>query len=240
MLNRAATGYLLLAGLAAAALAGAMLLDPGGIEIFPRVLSELTRHVDTEDVKVIFTSHQDPDIISSLALWMDLCPEARVYTSWMWTGFIAHFCMGHELDAVAIPDEGMSIPIGSRSVSVQAVPAHYCHSSGNFSVFDPRSRILFSGDIGAALLPEGLTSLFCEDFDRHVGYMRGFHLRWMPANRPLRAWVRGVRALQPSMICPQHGSIFRGDDVGRFLDWLEALDVESKDPMRGEDADRAA
>jgi flavorubredoxin len=27
------------------------------------------------------------------------------------------------------------------------------------------------------------------------------------------------------MMVPQHGRIFRGDDVGRFLDWFEGLEV---------------
>jgi len=26
-------------------------------------------------------------------------------------------------------------------------------------------------------------------------------------------------------MCPQHGRIFQGDDVQRFLDWFEALEV---------------
>ncbi len=26
-------------------------------------------------------------------------------------------------------------------------------------------------------------------------------------------------------MCPQHGGIFRGDDVPRFLDWLDKLEV---------------
>ena len=204
---------------------GTILIDPGGIEIFPRMLSELMRFVPIDDIKVLFGSHQDPDIISSLSMWLDLCPDARFYTSWMWKSFVAHFRIGSALEAEEIPDEGMSIPIGPN-VSVDAIPAHYCHSSGNFSIWDDRAKILFSGDLGAALLPDRNSSLFVDDFDDHIKYMEAFHRRWMPANRPLRSWVRRVRALEPSMICPQHGSIFRGENVSRFLEWLENLDVE--------------
>ncbi len=203
---------------------GTLLPDPGGIEIFPRVLSELTRYCSPEDVVALFASHQDPDIVSSLPMWLDLCPNVKTYVSWMWTGFIAHFAMGRAASIIEIPDEGMPINIGSR-VRLNAVPAHYCHASGNFSLFDPASRILFSGDVGAALLPNSETSLFVEDFDKHVRYMRGFHQRWMPSTAALRSWSKRVRALNCSMICPQHGAIFRGEDVTRFLDWLDALEV---------------
>jgi flavorubredoxin len=27
------------------------------------------------------------------------------------------------------------------------------------------------------------------------------------------------------MLCPQHGAIYRGDDVMRFIDWFEGLEV---------------
>ncbi|MEQ8277868.1 MAG: MBL fold metallo-hydrolase [Deltaproteobacteria bacterium] len=202
---------------------GTLLPDPGGIEIFPRVLSELTRYCAVDDVVALFASHQDPDIVSSLPMWLDLCPNVKTYVSWMWTSFIAHFAMGRAANIIEIPDEGMPIPIGNARL--QAVPAHYCHASGNFGLFDPTSRILFSGDVGAALLPSHETSLFVENFDQHVGYMRGFHQRWMPSTPALRSWSKRVRALNPSMICPQHGAIFRGEDVGRFLDWLDVLEV---------------
>ena len=55
--------------------------------------------------------------------------------------------------------------------------------------------------------------------------MKAFHQRWMPSTSALRAWVARVRPLNPTMICPQHGSIFSGDNVGKLLDWLENLEV---------------
>lgn len=202
-----------------------MLLDPGGIEIFPRVLAELTRHIGLEQIRVLFASHQDPDIISSLPLWLDLNPDAVTYCSRLWTSFIAHFATGTDANMEEIPDEGMEISIPGSSASVLAIPAHYCHSSGNFSIFEPRTRTLFSGDIGAALLPDHDSPLFIDELGSHVQYMEGFHRRWMPSNTALRGWVERVRPLNPNLICPQHGTIFRGAAVGQFLDWLDNLEV---------------
>ena len=98
---------------------GTMLLDPGGVEVFPRVLSELTRHISTADITTLFASHQDPDIISSLPMWLDLCPGVETYVSWMWKGFISHFSMGRDLNLIGVPDEGMEIKIGRGEASVQ-------------------------------------------------------------------------------------------------------------------------
>ncbi|MEM7676538.1 MAG: MBL fold metallo-hydrolase [Myxococcota bacterium] len=203
---------------------GTLLMDPGGIEIFPKVLSELTRYVSPGEVEVLFASHQDPDIISSLPMWLDLCPDVKTYVSWIWCPYVSHFATGRDAAIVGIPDGGQTISVGA-SLKVQAVPAHYCHSSGNFSLFDPEARILFSGDIGSAFLSGSDTELFVEDFDAHVEMMRSFHSRWMPSHAALTAWTQRVRALEPRLIAPHHGRIFKGDDVWRLLDWLDGLDV---------------
>lgn len=201
-----------------------MLLDPGGIDIFPRVLAEITRFVPVEKIEVLFASHQDPDIISSLSMWLDLCTNAKTYSPWLWCSFITHFLMGNRCEIEAIPDKGMEIPIGTQS-SVQAVPAHFCHSSGNFSIYDPVADILFSGDIGSALLPNNDFPFIVENFNDHIQYMKALHQRWMPSSTALRGWARRVRSLNPSMICPQHGSLFAGEDVEAFLSWIESLEV---------------
>ena len=203
----------------------AILLDPGGIEIFPQVLTELTRFVSTDNIKTIIASHQDPDIASSLAMWLDLVPDVKIYCSWIWTGFIAHFGMGTQLKLNGVQDEGMEIQIGNTNAMVYLVPAHYCHSSGNFSCYDPKADILFSGDIGGSLNPGKEYPFFVDTFEQHIQYMEKFHKRWMPTTSALKAWVRRARLINPSMICPQHGSLFTGDNVGKLLNWLDGLDV---------------
>jgi flavorubredoxin len=204
---------------------GALLLDPGGMEVFPPMLAALTREIAVDDVRGIFLSHQDPDIGSSLPLWRRVCPaETKVYVSTLWTGFIAHF--DRETTFTAIPDEGMEVTLGGN-VPLRLVPAHYLHSSGNFNLYDPGARILFSGDIGAALLPASAASdsLFVHDFAAHIQYMEAFHRRWMPSNLARDAWIAEVSKLEIEQLAPQHGLIFRGDDVKRFLDWFAGLDL---------------
>ena len=49
-------------------------------------------------------------------------------------------------------DKTADLPaIRNHDPRLRFVPAHYLHSSGNFNVYDPQARVLFSGDIGAAL-----------------------------------------------------------------------------------------
>jgi flavorubredoxin len=204
----------------------AMLLDPGGMEVFPGMLAALTREMAIEDVRGIFFSHQDPDVGSSLPLWRRVCrPDVKVYISWLWASFVAHF--DRDVTMTTIPDEGMEVAL-SHDLRVRLIPAHYMHSSGNFNVYDPKARILFSGDIGAALVPDRMHgNMFVTDFNSHIQYMEAFHRRWMGSPQARDAWVAQVSKLDIDIMAPQHGLIFRGDDVKRFLNWLSGLEIGS-------------
>jgi flavorubredoxin len=199
-----------------------MLCDPGGIEVFPAVFSALSQVCDPDTLTAVFASHQDPDIISSLALWLEFQPRLTCYTSWLWTNFLPHFGGGAGTFA-PIPDEGMPIRLGA--LQLQAVPAHYLHASGNFHLYDAQARILFSGDVGAAMLPDDAGELFVQDFDRHIRHAEAFHKRWMGSERAKNQWCERVAALEIDLLCPQHGAIYQGADVQRFLSWFRELEV---------------
>lgn len=198
-----------------------LITDPGGIEIFPSVFSAVCRAIDPRTLVGIFASHQDPDIISSLSLWLELNPKLPLHTSWLWTTFLPHFG-GEASTFVPIPDEGAEIQVGS--LSLRAVPAHYLHSSGNFHLYDPRARLLFSGDVGAAMLPID-APLIVKDFDQHIKAAEGFHRRWMGSNEAKRDWCERVSKLPIDQLCPQHGAVYQGADVGRFINWFAELEV---------------
>ena len=108
---------------------------------------------------------------------------------------------------------------------MQAIPAHYLHSSGNFHLYDPKAKILFSGDVGAALLPADHNGLYVEDFGRHIRHAEAFHKRWMGSDKAKRDWCERVSRLDIDMMVPQHGAIYRGADVQRFINWFSALEV---------------
>lgn len=199
-----------------------VLFDPGGVELFPAYVAVLSKEIDLEKVEHIVSSHQDPDVISSLGLFLEVCPHVQVHVPFPWLLFIPHLSGGVPL--LEIPDQGMNLPLGG-SDDIRLIPAHYMHSSGNFSAYDPQAKILFTGDIGAALLPDTFTDIFVTDFDKHIQYMEGFHRRWMPSEEAKAFWLKQVRALDIKILAPQHGALFRDDDVPRFFDWLEALPV---------------
>ncbi len=208
----------------------AALFDPGGDLTYTPLSIELSKHISLKSLKLIFASHQDPDIISSLPRWL-MHTDCQVVTSRLWARFLPHLVSGFVSGKmnkslvdrmVELPDKGAMITLGKSKI--QAVPAHFLHSVGNFHFYDPISKILFSGDVGAAVTP-GQDHKPVEDFDAHVPLMEGFHRRYMASNRACRAWVNRARELDIQMILPQHGKPFMGkEQVENFFRWFENLE----------------
>jgi glyoxylase-like metal-dependent hydrolase (beta-lactamase superfamily II)/hemerythrin-like domain-containing protein len=198
----------------------AMILDPGGPKIYPEILHKMNGQLEGARLRYIFLSHEDPDIVTALNAWL-ADTEADAYISRLWMRFLPHFAIDRlvERRLKPIPDEGLRVPLGHTELLL--LPAHFLHSSGNFQVYDPRSKILYSGDLGSSI---GVTGTFATDFDRLAPHMEGFHKRFMCSNAALRAWARMVRDVEIDCIAPQHGSIMFGRDiVERFISWCETL-----------------
>ena len=198
-----------------------VLLEPGGVHLFSRVVTAVSRFISVEKIDTIFFSHQDPDVSSGIALWLGIT-HAKVYISNLWIRFLPHFGIVDTNRIIGIPDKGMDIMLAPDS-RLRCVPSHFMHSPGHFGLFDERSGILFTGDIGAAVFDETNETTYVGDFNKHIPLIRDFHVRYMAANKIVRRWVEQVRILNPAMLAPQHGAIYKDENVGNFLNWLENL-----------------
>lgn len=199
------------------------LIDPGGNMTHAGLLMAMQRYFPSRDLDYIFASHADPDIIASLNKWM-VSTRCRVMISRLWVRFLPHFTSGRDYSerTEGIPDEGMAIPLGQTHVL--ALPAHFMHSEGNFQFYDPISKTLFSGDMGASMIDDDAAAEPVRDFDAHIPTMAGFHRRYMVSNKICRFWAKMVRTLDVERIVPQHGARFEGREmVERFLRWIEEL-----------------
>jgi flavorubredoxin len=199
----------------------AMLLDPGGHKIYAKLLSEAFATLGRANLKYLFLSHQDPDIVAALNGWL-MTTDATAYISKLWGRFVPHFGLDRLVAdrLLSIPDEGMIFDLGGAQL--YALPAHFLHSEGNFQIYDPVAKILYSGDLGASIGAEYDT---VSDFDAHLPYIEGFHRRYMVSRKVMRAWAHMVRGLDIEIIAPQHGAMFRGKEmVKRFIDWCDDLE----------------
>jgi flavorubredoxin len=79
--------------------------------------------------------------------------------------------------------------------------------------------------VGAALLPPEEDELFVRDFDKHIRHAEGFHRRWMGSTEAKLDWCERASRMKIDMLCPQHGSIYQGEDVMRFINWFAELPI---------------
>jgi len=202
----------------------AALLDPGGNLTYSRLFMGISEYVFPKNLDYVIASHQDPDIVASLNKWL-VGTKCKAVVPELWRRFVPHFCSPGATAGrlIGIPDQGMSIEIGGASFT--ALPAHFLHSEGNFHFYDPVSRILFTGDVGASMVHEDESGRPVKNFEEHVRTMEGFHRRYMNSNKVLRFWTNMVRQLDVEMIVPQHGAAFQGKEmINKFLDWLDGLE----------------
>lgn len=208
----------------------AAVIDPGGDLTFTPLTLQLSKYIHLDNLRYIIGSHQDPDIIASMPRWLIHVEHANLLIPKLWKRFLPHynsaFTKGRLKRSLSerlftIPDEGGFYPLGNSGIV--AIPAHFLHSVGNIQFYDPVSKILFSGDMGASLV--GNSSVAVTNFQAHISNMESFHRRYMCSKKVTRLWAQAVRELKVSMMVPQHGKRFDGQAMfHQFLDWISHLD----------------
>lgn len=198
-----------------------VLLDPGGNLAYKNLLADITEYLLPQHLKYLLASHQDPDIIASVQAWL-LMTDVKVLIPQIWTRFLPHFCssMPDTDRLIGINDLGGQLQIGNNMLRV--LPAHYLHSIGNVQVYDPVSKILFSGDLGASDIQDtGAIAEPVTNFEAHKEHLIGFHQRVMVSQKAAIYWANMVKNLDIEWIVPQHGLSFRGKDmVKQFILWV--------------------
>ncbi len=197
-----------------------IIFDPGGHKVYTRLFAEAAEQIGPNELKYMFLSHQDPDIVAAINGWL-MTTDVIAYAPQIWLRFIPHFGVDSMVvdRLIGIPDEGSVLDLGGAPLKF--IPAHFLHSSGNYQAYDPSSKILYTGDLGASV---GQGYSVVQDFDAHIQYMEGFHVRYMPSTRALKMWVNTARQLDLEIIAPQHGSVFIGREMcTKFIDWIDTL-----------------
>ena len=199
------------------------LIDPGGNLAFHGLFTSMAPYFAPQRLSYLLASHADPDIISSLDQWMS-STRATLVISRIWERFAPHFTrLGQTQNrTIAVPDKGARLPLGRSTLWL--VPAHFLHAEGNFHFYDPVSRILFTGDLGASMVSGAQASQPVRDLASHLPHMEAFHRRYMVSNKILRLWTAMARQLDVDMLVPQHGAPIQGAQaIADFYDWLDQL-----------------
>jgi flavorubredoxin len=200
-----------------------MLLDPGGAMTYNELFVTMSHFFPPKQLQYVFASHADPDVLASLQRRLS-ASTTKLLISRIWARFVPHFSTASTAGRIiAVPDEGGIVQI--RRSELVLLPAHFLHSEGNFQVYDPVAKILFSGDLGVSLMAGGKAGTPVRDLAALLPLMQGFHRRYIVSNRVCRFWASMARTLDIETIVPQHGAPIAGKPaVAAFIDWIEQLD----------------
>lgn len=201
----------------------AALIDPGGDLTYNRLFMATSKYVNVKNLDYVIASHQDPDIVASLDRWL-VGTKCKAVVPELWERFIPHFTgVGRTKGRLlSIPDKGGNLSLGN--IRLKALPAHFLHAEGNFQFYDPLSKILFSGDMGANLASGDLNKPF-KNLQEALPFMEGFHKRYMNSRKVCGYWANMIRELEVEWMVPQHGRSFKGKKIiAEFLNWIEKLD----------------
>jgi len=216
----------------------ALVFDPGAKADVPALLDALTEIAGGVDgVGLIFVSHQDPDVASNAKFLVDNAP---------WSLVLCSVDAWRLIKLVGVPDNRFYLldnvspkPLRVRETghTVVPVPAPYCHFRGSIMLYDPESRVLFSGDLFAGVDTRRGQGVYADE-----GSWEGvslFHQIYMPCNRAVRETLARIEALEPfpEVIAPQHGDVIRGPLVREFITRLSRVDV-GVDMPGADDADK--
>ena len=203
-----------------------LLIDPGSSTEFSVVQAKTSRLIGgIKNVHAVFLNHQDPDVASVAGPLLNrFAPHARVLCSEETWRLVHFFNINRQryIDMNPYAETGFSLPTGHL---LRPVPTPYCHFVGATMLYDPETRVLFSGDLFGGLTDKDARGLYADGSD--WAGMRAFHQLYMPAGRALASAVRRIRALDPAptLIAPQHGRLLRGEWIEHYLDRIESLQV---------------
>ena len=202
------------------------LVDPGSPEDLEKISARISKLTGTlSRVHIYSLSQPDPDVCMNAIYVSQANPKAVCLTSEENWQLINHYGLNAKSVKFIQSFKNGQVKLSTGQM-LQFIPAPFCHHKGAFLTYDPQTRVLFSGDLFSGLGDaERLNEVYAEEQDWRG--IRAFHQMYMPSNKALRHAVEHIRALKPAplLIAPQHGLLWCGDVLERFLERIYHLHV---------------
>ncbi len=200
-----------------------LLIDPGGPTVFKTVVQRVQNILgDLGKLRLIFLSHQDPDVGLNFSYLLKKIPGLIIMcTNDVWRlADTFGVSSGRFLSVNNIKNRRIVL---SEKHGLRLIPIPYCPSNGACMLYDEQSRILFSGGLFG-----GITftlSLFATRQDWEG--IRIWHQVYISTRTVLQQAIKTVQTIDPPplMIAPQHGTILQDDMIPYVLNQLSSLPV---------------
>jgi len=174
-------------------------------------LEEVFKIVEPKDVRWLFLSHEDRDHSGSIAQVLEMCPNARLITSFLGLGKLSEeFVVPPE--RVYLMNDGDRLDLGDRIVTALRPPLY--DSSATAGLWDPKTEVYFAADCFgtvAADQPQYTDEMSESDYEDGFFWMNRVNHIWFEHIREeaIAAAADRIKSLNSRTIVSGHGPVER-------------------------------
>ncbi len=196
-----------------------ILIDPGSMLEFAQTMKKVESITPISSIKYIVLHHQDPDLAAAVPAIEKLInrEDLRVVTHSRMTVLIKHYLIQSKYYEI---DKMDNILTCNNGLALQFYTTPYCHSPGAFVSYEPKTKVLFSGDIFGGI-EESWEFYASDDYFEKA---KQFHAEYMPSKDIFNFALSKIEKLDTEIIAPQHGSIIQRKYIKNLIEKMKGLD----------------
>ncbi|MDQ1263675.1 MAG: hypothetical protein QG559_676 [Campylobacterota bacterium] len=196
-----------------------ILIDPGSMLEFEEVVRKTASIVPLNSIKYIILHHQDPDLVAAVPEIEKLInrDDLLIVTHSRMSLLIKHYMVKSSYYEIDKNNLSLSTQSGLK-LNFHTTP--YCHSPGAFVTYEPKTKVLFSGDIFGGI--EESWNFYADE--SYFESAKLFHQEYMPSKDIFNYALNKIQKLDIELIAPQHGSIIEKKYIPKLIEDMKNLD----------------
>ncbi|MGB9734598.1 MAG: MBL fold metallo-hydrolase [bacterium] len=201
-----------------------LVIDPGPPVDFESLSIKLLKLIgDLKNVHIVFINHQDPDVSYNATYFQKINSNLIIITTQDTWRLIRFYGLNDKnfKPVESFLNYRVMLSTGHKLIFV---PTPFLHFRGACMLYDPETRILFSGDFFGGLSADN-SGLYAVEKDWDG--IKLFHQIYMPSKEAIKLAIESIKRLAPPplIVAPQHGGIIQGELVEEFIKRMSSLEV---------------
>ncbi|MDH3365334.1 MAG: FprA family A-type flavoprotein [Thermoplasmata archaeon] len=186
------------------------------------LVDKISQHTDSAKIDYVVMNHAEPDHANACSYMLSLAKDAKLVTSAKGKeAAMMYFDVPDE--RIIVVDESSSIDLGGKTLKF--VDAPWLHWPETIFTYIPEDRVLFPCDFFGSHVAYG--EFYADEFGNgHTLELAKLYFAeiMMPFRNPSMKAIEKVKALDPKIIAPSHGVMYREPKliIDAYTDWAGA------------------
>lgn len=183
------------------------------------LVDKISQHADPAAIDYVVMNHAEPDHASACAHMLSLAKDAKLVTSSKGKEAAMMYFAVPE-DRIMVVDESSSVDLGGKTLKF--VDAPWLHWPETIFTYVPEDRVLFPCDFFGSHIAYG--EFYADEFGNgHTLELAKLYFAeiMMPFRKPAMKAIDKVKVLDPKLIAPSHGVMYREPKliIDAYTDW---------------------